>query len=137
VGRILAEVASADARSQAGDIRSRRERSRSGIHAGLIEGRIDIGVPSLTANIGWLGPQHVWENGGSAYFPKRIVQPYLKASRLIGKAPEFSMPAYVVYLLDCDRDLFSIPLEIRHGVAKPKATIRSSRTHPKGSRRVR
>ena len=31
------------------------------------------------------------------------------------------MPAYDVYPLDCDGDLFSIVLEIMHGVAKPKA----------------
>jgi hypothetical protein len=64
-----------------------------------------FGGPPLTANIGWLGLQHVLENGGSGYFPKRIVLPYLKAKRLnmILGAPEFSMPAYVVYPLGCDR----------------------------------
>jgi hypothetical protein len=45
--------------------------------------------------------------------------------------------SYVVYPLDCDRDLFSIALEIMHGVAKPKATIRSSKTPPKRSERAR
>ncbi|WP_371135883.1 LysR substrate-binding domain-containing protein [Reyranella sp.] len=29
---------------------------------------------SLTANIGWLALQHVLENGGSGYFPVRLVQ---------------------------------------------------------------
>jgi LysR family transcriptional regulator, flagellar master operon regulator len=98
-----------------------------------------FGGAPLTANIGWLGLQHVLENGGSGYFPKRIVQPHLKAKRLslIEKAPEFSMSAYVVYPLDCDRDLFGIALEIMHGVAKPKTTIRSSRTPPKRSERAR
>jgi LysR family transcriptional regulator, flagellar master operon regulator len=86
----------------------------------------NFGGPPLTANIGWLGLQHVLENGGSGYFPKRIVRPHLEAKRLhlLEKAPEFSMPAYVVYPLDCDRDLFSIALEIMHGLAKPKATTR-------------
>jgi DNA-binding transcriptional LysR family regulator len=95
----------------------------------------NFGGPPLTANIGWLGLQHVLENGGSGYFPKRIVQPHLKAKRLclIETAPEFSMAAYVVYPLDCDRDLFSIALEIMHGVAKPKATIRGSKTPPNRS----
>ena len=84
----------------------------------------NFGGPPLTANIGWLGLQHVLENGGSGYFPKRIVQPHLKAKRLslIEKAPEFSMPAYVVYPLDCDQDLFGVALEIMHAVAKSKAT---------------
>ena len=55
----------------------------------------NFGAP-LTANIGWLGLQHVLENGGSGHFPERIVRPYLKTKRLnlIGNAPEFSMPAY-------------------------------------------
>jgi DNA-binding transcriptional LysR family regulator len=84
----------------------------------------NFGSP-LTANIGWLGLQHVLENGGSGYFPERIVRPHLKAKRLnlIGNAPEFSMPAYVVYPLDCDRDLFGIALEIMHGIANSEATV--------------
>ena len=99
----------------------------------------NFGGPPLTANIGRLGLQHVLENGGSGYFPKRIVQPHLKAKRfcLIDTAPAFSMPAYVVYPLDCDRDLFSIALEIMHRVAKPKATIRGSKTPPNRSGRAR
>ena len=78
----------------------------------------NFGGPSLTANIGWLGLQHVLENGGSGYFPKRIVLPHLKANRLnvISGAPEFSMPAYVVYPLECDRDLFGSALEIMHRI---------------------
>jgi DNA-binding transcriptional LysR family regulator len=84
-----------------------------------------FGGPSLTANIGWLGLLHVLENGGSGYFPKRIVLPYLKAKRLnlIAGAPEFSMPAYVVYPLECDRDLFGSALEIMHRIAGAKAKI--------------
>ena len=82
-----------------------------------------FGGPPLTANLGWLGLQHVLENGGSGYFPKRIVLPYLKAKRLnlIDGAPEFSMPAYVVFPLECDRDLFGSALEIMHQIANTKA----------------
>jgi LysR family transcriptional regulator, flagellar master operon regulator len=88
-----------------------------------------FGGPSLTANTGWLGLQHVLENGGSGYFPKRIVLPYLNAKRLnlIAGAPEFSMPAYVVYPLECDRDLFGSALEIMHRIANPKTTIKASK----------
>jgi hypothetical protein len=52
----------------------------------------------------------------SGYFPKRIVLPHLKAKRLnvIGGAPEFSMPAYIAYSIECDRDLFRSALEIRN-----------------------
>ena len=65
------------------------------------------------------------ENGGSGYFPKRIVLPHLKTKRLtlIAVAPEFSMPAYVVYPLECDRELFGSALEIMHRIANSKAKI--------------
>lgn len=84
-----------------------------------------FGGPSLTANIGWLGLRHVLENGGSGYFPKRIVQPYLTAKKLtlIKGAAEFSMPAYAVYPTEGDRDLIGIALEFMHriAIAKPAA----------------
>jgi DNA-binding transcriptional LysR family regulator len=78
--------------------------------------------PSLTANIGWLGLQHVLENGGSGYFPRRIVQPHLKARRLhiVFNAPEFSMPAYVAYPLDRVGGHVSSALEIMHRIASTK-----------------
>jgi LysR family transcriptional regulator, flagellar master operon regulator len=83
-----------------------------------------FGGPPLTANIGWLGLQHVLENGGSGYFPKRIVLPHLNSKRLylIGGAPEFSMPAYVVYPVERDRDLFGSAIEIMHQTANSKST---------------
>jgi DNA-binding transcriptional LysR family regulator len=83
----------------------------------------DFSGPSLTVNVGWLGLQHILVNGGSGYFPRRIVQPYLKTRRLhaLAGAPEFSMPAYVVYPLDRNRDLFGNALEIMHGIASPRA----------------
>jgi DNA-binding transcriptional LysR family regulator len=85
----------------------------------------NFGGPSLTANVGWLGLQHVLENGGSGYFPKRMVTPHLKTKRLslIAGAPEFSMPAYVVYPLECDRDLFGSAIEIMHRIANSKAKL--------------
>jgi DNA-binding transcriptional LysR family regulator len=98
----------------------------------------NFGGPPLIANIGWLGLQHVLANGGSGYFPKRIVLPYLKAKRLtlIDGAPEFSMPAYVVYPIECDRDLFGSALEIMHQTANAKmktavGAITAKRAAPK------
>lgn len=68
--------------------------------------------PALTANIGWLGLQYILENGGSGYFPVRLVRPYLKNSRLtaLRAAPAFSLPAYVVYPDKSDPDLFDTAL---------------------------
>jgi DNA-binding transcriptional LysR family regulator len=78
--------------------------------------------PALTANIGWLGLQHVLENGGSGFFARRIVEPLLRAKRLyaVADAPEFSMPAYVAYPLDRQGDHLSSAIEIMHRVADAK-----------------
>jgi DNA-binding transcriptional LysR family regulator len=68
---------------------------------------------ALTANIGWLGLQHVLENGGSGYFPIRLARPYLQSGRLtiLRDAPDFALPAYVVYPSDADPELFNVALD--------------------------
>lgn len=75
---------------------------------------------ALTANIGWLGLQHVLEHGGSGYFPIRIVQAHLQAKRLfvIKGAPEFSLPAYVVYALERDEDVLESAIAQIRSLAK-------------------
>lgn len=69
--------------------------------------------PALTANIGWLGLQHILENGGSGYFPVRLAQPYLESGRLVRLhgAPEFHLPAYVVYPTDGRSDFHDDALQ--------------------------
>ncbi len=59
----------------------------------------DFGGALLSANIGWLGLQHILEHGGSGYFPARIVAPHLAAGMLhpVDNAPHFIMPAYAVF----------------------------------------
>ncbi len=69
--------------------------------------------PALSANIGWLGLQHILEHGGSGYFPVRLVRSYLENGQLtalIG-APEFALPAYVVYGADSDPELVGPALD--------------------------
>ena len=75
--------------------------------------------PALTANIGWLGLQHVLENGGAGFFARRIVEPLLRSKRLhvVSDAPVFSMPAYVVHSLDRQDDHVLGAIEIMRGVA--------------------
>ncbi|MCK1360391.1 LysR family transcriptional regulator [Bradyrhizobium sp. 199] len=75
--------------------------------------------PALTANIGWLGLQHVLANGGSGYFPHRIVEPLLKARRLhlVAGGPKFSMPAYVVHSLDQPDDHVQSAIAIMRDLA--------------------
>lgn len=82
----------------------------------------NIAGPALSANVGWLGLHHVLENGGSGFFPRRIVEPYLKAGRLhlITGAPEFSMHAYVVHPLDRQDDHVLSAIEIMRRIASTR-----------------
>ncbi|MBX9651666.1 MAG: LysR family transcriptional regulator [Xanthobacteraceae bacterium] len=75
---------------------------------------------ALTANIGWLGLQHVLENGGSGFFARRIVEPLLRTRRLhaVAGAPAFSMPAYVAYPLDRDGEQVTRAVELMHRAAE-------------------
>jgi DNA-binding transcriptional LysR family regulator len=67
----------------------------------------EFASPGLLVNIGWLGLQHILENGGSGYFPIRLVRSYLENGRphLVRDAPEFRHPAYVVYSREGEDDL--------------------------------
>ena len=80
--------------------------------------------PALTANIGWLGLQHVLASGGSGYFPIRIVRSHIEAGRLVRVrgTPEFALPAYVVYSLDADPERLQTALE---GIRRVAAAERS------------
>lgn len=55
--------------------------------------------PALTVNIGWLGVQTILDSGGAGYFPARLVRQHIAAGRLFRclQAPDFSLPAYVVF----------------------------------------
>lgn len=59
----------------------------------------DFVSAALTANIGWIGLQHILENGGSGYFPLRLVKRYLDAGQLKRPKhlPSFALQAYLVY----------------------------------------
>lgn len=74
----------------------------------------NFGGPALAANVGWLGLQHILKNGGSGYFAARIVAPYIEAGQLhfVMHAPEFFMPAYVVFPTEHDKDSLGVALDI-------------------------
>ncbi|MCX7307777.1 MAG: LysR family transcriptional regulator [Afipia sp.] len=97
----------------------------------------NFGGPALTANIGWLGLQHVLNNKGSGYFPLRIVRPHIEAKRLhiVEGAPEFSLPAYVVYPLEHDETVFGNALAIMHRIAD--AIVRTNRDLPDSKSRMK
>lgn len=74
----------------------------------------DFVGPAITANIGWLGMQYILQNGGSGYFPERLVRPFLKRGRLrvVARAPDFALPAYVVLLAEGDADLMALAVSV-------------------------
>ena len=59
----------------------------------------DMDTPAISVGLGSLGLEYILQNGGSGYFPLRVVQPYVDTGRLflVGGAPEMQRPAYVVY----------------------------------------
>ena len=73
----------------------------------------------ISANIGWLGLQHVLQYGGSGYFPLRLVQPLLDEGRLhrLDDAPAFALPAYLVHATDGDRRVLAPALDVIRRVA--------------------
>ena len=76
--------------------------------------------PSLTVGIGWLGLRYLLANGGTGYFPLRLVQAYLASGTLhrVLSAPTFKLPAYIVYPLDRDHTLLDPAIAIMHQVAQ-------------------
>lgn len=76
----------------------------------------------LSANIGWLGMQHILDNGGAGYFPARLVAPHLADGRLIKveDAPPFSLPAHLVYANDADQDVLDPALASIRALADTK-----------------
>jgi LysR family transcriptional regulator, flagellar master operon regulator len=79
----------------------------------------DFAGPALSANVGWLGLQYILKNGGSGYFPLRLIRQDLKIGRLtrLTGAPEFTLPAYAVYPAEGDPDLFGAALSLMHELA--------------------
>ncbi|MBX9843389.1 MAG: LysR family transcriptional regulator [Xanthobacteraceae bacterium] len=61
-------------------------------------------APSLFVNLGPLALNYVLEAGGTGYFRRQAIQPYLKAGRLhlVRGAPRFSYPVYVVHSAQAD-----------------------------------
>lgn len=88
--------------------------------------------PSLSTNIGWLGLQHVLFNGGSGYFPMRLARPHIDAGalRVVGGAPDFLLPAYVVYPSEHDSEVFGEALGAMRTIAHEGGNaVASGRLH--------
>lgn len=68
--------------------------------------------PGLSVSLGALALSYILESGGSGYFPKRVIRPYLEEKKLYisADAPVFHRPAYVVYPDTLDPALAEIAL---------------------------
>ena len=59
----------------------------------------DMDTPAISVGLGSLGLEYIRQNGGSGYFPMRVVQPFIDQGELflVQGAPEMKRPAYMVY----------------------------------------
>lgn len=59
----------------------------------------DMETPAVSVGLGSIGLEYILQNGGSGYFPLRVVQPYIERQSLfyVENAPEMQRPAYMVY----------------------------------------
>ena len=73
----------------------------------------ELETPAVTVGLGALGLQYILENGGSGYFPLRVVQPLLDEKRLfrVEGAESVKRPVYVVYSEEAaDEELMRLTL---------------------------
>lgn len=62
----------------------------------------DLETPAVSVGLGALGLQYIRQNGGSGYFPLRVVEPLLERGELhrVRGAPTTQRTAYVVYTVN-------------------------------------
>ena len=78
---------------------------------------------ALTVNNGWLGLQHLFANGGTGYFPARMLREQELAGRLhrVPDAPEFRLSAYVCFPSKTDSTVLTLALDTIRRVAADAA----------------
>ncbi len=59
----------------------------------------EMETPAVSVGLGALGLEYILQNGGSGYFPIRVVQPWIDQAKLfrVDNAPSVQRPAYMVY----------------------------------------
>ena len=80
----------------------------------------DMETPAVSVGLGALGLQYILENGGSGYFPTRVVEPLIQHGTLfpVKGAPTVSRSAYVVYTATPkDEELLQLALRELNQVA--------------------
>lgn len=77
----------------------------------------------LSVNIGWLGLQRIRVQGGTGYFPLRMVRDEELAGRLhrVAGAPEFRLPAYLCFPSQASSQHLALALDTIRRVAADAA----------------
>ena len=81
----------------------------------------DMETPAISVGLGALGLQYILQNGGSGYFPRRMVDPLVAAGELhlVTRAPTARRPAYVVYTANPkDEEVLTLALDTLRDIAK-------------------
>ena len=80
------------------------------------------GAP-LAVNVGWLGLLHVFNAGGTGYFPARLLVSHEAAGRLhrVAGAPEFRLTAYLCHPTHTGDEVLALALETIRRVAAESA----------------
>lgn len=83
----------------------------------------DFAGAALTVNMGWLGLQYVLTNGGTGYFPVRLIREHEIAGRLhrVTDAPDFRLPAYLCFATKRQTDPLALALDTIRRVAAESA----------------
>ena len=78
---------------------------------------------ALTVNIGLLGLQYLLANGGTGYFPARMLREHELAGRLhrVAAAPEFRLSAYLCFPSKTDCTPLALALDTIRRVAADAA----------------
>jgi DNA-binding transcriptional LysR family regulator len=78
---------------------------------------------ALTVNNGWLGLQYLYANGGTGYFPARMLREHELAGRLhrVTAAPEFRLSAYLCFPSKTDSTPLALALDTIRRVAADAA----------------
>lgn len=79
----------------------------------------ELSSPRVIVGIGWLGLQRILTDGGSGYFPHRLVRELIEQRRVfpVMNVPSFQLPAYVVYPSSSNNPLIPPAVSALHRVA--------------------
>ncbi len=84
----------------------------------------EMETPAISVGLGALGLEYILQNGGSGYFPIRVVQSYMEQGSLfmVESAPQLQRPAFVVYTENArDQETLEIALRGLREVAQQES----------------